>query len=231
LDRQETLIVHSDPKAPVSEAFRTLRTNIQFSSFDGEVKKIMLTSAIPGDGKSTVTANLAVAVAQTGKSCILVDCDLRRPVLHKFFGISNRRGLVNLLLGDLTLEEAIVPTHVENLSVINSGPIPPNPAELVGSVKMDKVYQDLSDRYDYVIIDCPPVMAVTDAVMISKKVDGVLLVVGAGTTPRQAVIGAKNSLDGVGARILGVVLNQVDIKGAYGSYYYYYYQPYYGSKE
>lgn len=228
MDRYNTLIVHDDPKSPVSEAFRTLRTNIQFSVSDKDIKKIVITSASPGDGKSTVATNLAIAIAQSGKKCCILDCDLRRPVQHKHFNMSNRRGLVNLLVGDVTIDEVSNSCIVPNLTVIPSGPVPPNPAELIGSHRMDDLLATLDTLYDTIIMDCPPIMAVTDAVAISTKADGVLLVIGAGITPRQMAINAKNALVGVGAHLMGVVLNQVDNKNASGYYYYY---DYYGTDE
>lgn len=231
LDRGDNLIVHNDPKSPAAEAFRTLRTNIQFTAFDTSIKRILVTSAGPADGKSTIAMNLAAAIAQTGKGCTLVDCDLRRPVLHKEFGLVNRRGLVNLLLGDASVEDACFSTGIPGLKVVTSGPIPPNPAELVGSVRMDDIMEKISSETDMVIVDCPPVMAVTDALSVATKVDGVLLVVSAGSTPRQLALGAKNALEGVGARVLGVVLNRVDFKSGYGYYNYHNYYNYYGSSD
>lgn len=215
-----SLITHLDPKSPVAEAFRTLRTNLQFSALDRELRTLLVTSAGPGEGKSTITLNLAIAITQSGKEVILVDADLRKPVIHKLFGLRNEIGLTNILVHG-PAEEALQETAVPNLKVVTSGPIPPNPAEMLASGMMDKVRDFLKERAEMVLFDCPPVVAVTDAAVLSRKVDGVLLVVQLGAVEREAARQAKALLENVDAPLLGVVINNVAESSGY--YYYYYY--------
>lgn len=215
-----SLITHLDPKSPVAEAFRTLRTNLQFSALDRELRTLLVTSAGPGEGKSTITLNLAIAITQSGKEVILVDADLRKPVIHKLFGLRNEIGLTNILVHG-PAEEALQETAVPNLKVVTSGPIPPNPAEMLASGMMDKVRDFLKERAEMVLFDCPPVVAVTDAAVLSRKVDGVLLVVQLGAVEREVARQAKALLENVDAPLLGVVINNVAESSCY--YYYYYY--------
>ena len=217
-----SLITHLDPKSPVAEAFRTLRTNLQFSALDRELRTLLVTSAGPGEGKSTITLNLAIAITQSGKEVILVDADLRKPVIHKLFGLRNEIGLTNILVHG-PAEEALQETAVPNLKVVTSGPIPPNPAEMLASGMMDKVRDFLKERAEMVLFDCPPVVAVTDAAVLSRKVDGVLLVVQLGAVEREAARQAKALLENVDAPLLGVVINNVAESSGYYYYYYYYY--------
>lgn len=210
-------------KTPESEAYRTLRTNIQFSSVDKPIRTLLVTSSGPSEGKSTTTANLAVVLAQTGQRVIVVDTDLRRPVQHKVFGIPNNTGLTTALLNgeSISLDGHLQPTEIENLQVLTSGPIPPNPSELLGSHRMTKLIEALSSQADIVIFDSPPVLAVTDAAVMGRQVDGVVLVADAGTTREQALAGATEELRKTGANVLGVALNRLDTRR--GGYYYYYY--------
>jgi capsular exopolysaccharide synthesis family protein len=217
------LITHHDPKSPVSEAFRTLRTNIQFASPDKPLHSIMITSAGPAEGKSTVLANLAIAMAQAGKKVIVVDADMRRPNQHKIFGVPQTPGLTNVLVGMASLEDVFKPTGIDGLSIVPSGPVAPNPSELVGSKMMKTVIQETCDKADVVLFDAPPVVAVTDAAVLAPQLDGVLLLISSGTVAREAALGAKALLEKVDANILGVVLNNVSSKDSYGYYYYYYY--------
>ena len=181
---QRQLISWVQTKAPETEAYRTLRTNIQFSSVDKPIRTLLVTSSGPGEGKSTTAANLAVVMAQTGQKVILVDTDLRRPVIHKTFGVPNNVGITTTLLAgqDVDLATYLQPTEIENLSVLTSGPIPPNPSELLGSHRMGHVIEQLSQAADLVIFDTPPVLVVTDASVLGRQVDGVLLVADAGGT-------------------------------------------------
>ncbi|MDN5293587.1 MAG: protein-tyrosine kinase [Eubacteriales bacterium] len=218
--KHEKLITHTNPKSPVAEAYRTLRTNIQFSSLDRPLKTIVVTSAGPGEGKSTIVANFAITLAQAGQRVILVDCDLRKPRLHKLFGIS-RNGLTNVLVGNLPIEEVLWPTAVPGLLLIPSGPLPPNPAELLGSQKMQNFIEQVSKMGDIVLFDTPPVIAVTDAALLASRVDGVLLVLRAGEVDRRMALQAKEALENARARIIGVVLNDVENSGGSGYYYYY----------
>jgi len=210
-------------KSPESEAYRTLRTNIQFSSVDNPIRSLLVTSSSPGEGKSTTTANLAAVLAQTDQRVIVVDTDLRRPVLHKVFGVPNNIGLTTSLLAgeNLSLEDYLQPTEIDTLSVLTSGPIPPNPSELLGSHRMQHLIEVLTQAADIVIFDSPPVLAVTDAVVMGRQMDGVLMVADAGSTREHALAQATAELQKTGANVLGVALNRLDTRR--GGYYYYYY--------
>lgn len=210
-----------NPKSQISEQYRTLRTNIQFSSIDGEMTTMMVTSAGPGEGKSTTISNLAVVLAQQGKHVLLVDADLRKPTVHHTFRQTNNRGLTNVLTRQLSIEEAIKGTDVERLSILPSGPVPPNPSELLGSNMMKHVIEKVSAEHDFILFDCPPLLAVTDAQIMANYCQGVILVVNSGKTEIDAAIKAKESLENVNAKLLGVVLNDKNMNG--DSYYYYYY--------
>ena len=219
-----SLITMQQSKSPVAEAFRTLRTNIQFTGVDSETKKIMITSAGPREGKSSTAANLAVSFAQAGKTVVVIDADLRNPSQHKLFGLDNRKGLSTALLQDPDeegLKFFLRETGVPGVSILTGGPIPPNPAELLGSKRMKGLLELLGSQFDIVIVDTPPVIAVTDAAIISQIVDGVILVLASGEVNRDFALRGKELLAQVGAKILGVVLNKVDIKTS--DYYYYYY--------
>jgi len=215
------LIVQEDAKSPIAEAFRTLRTNMQFAKGDGELRTIMFTSAGPGEGKSAVTANTAVALAQTGKKVIIMDCDLRKPVQHKIFGLKNK-GVTNVIVEDLSPGELLKETSTEHLRVLPSGPIPPNPSELLSSRKIQEIIAYLKDQADYLIVDAPPVIAVTDACVLASKVDGINLVVSAGMVRPEMAQKAKDLLLKAKGHILGVILNRVEIEKEHAYYYYYY---------
>ena len=213
------LIVESKPKSISAEAYRTLRTNIQYSSFDKEIKIIVVTSSDPGEGKSTTAANMAGSFAQSEKSVLLIDCDLRKPSLHRQFKISNLVGLSDVLIGKENIKDAIN-VYNENLHILTSGKLPPNPSEMLGSKAMERLLEELKVRYDIVILDSAPLNAVTDAQILSTKVDGTILVVKSEKTKRDSVQQAKALLDKVGANILGTVLNGVE--NIRNKYYYYY---------
>ncbi len=228
------LITHLDPKSPVSEAYRSLRTNIQFSRVDDKIRCVLVTSSGPKEGKSTTSANLAIAMAQSGKRVVLIDSDLRRPVVHSIFGMEKDEGLTNYLMDDIDYDTMIKPSIMENLFVIPSGVLPPNPSEMLESDKMKVLLEKLKSDFDFVIFDTPPVIAVTDAAILATVVDGAILVVKANQTNYDALVRAKSLLDAVNTRILGALLNGVEVGGMYGSYYYYYYHHYYskpGSKK
>ena len=212
-------IVDKKPKSITAEAYRTLRTNIQYSSFDKEVRVIVVTSSEAGEGKSTTAGNLAISFSQTQKKTIMIDCDLRKPSLHKKFRISNMVGLSDLLKGKESLKEA-VHKYNDYLDILTSGKIPPNPSEMLGSHSMENLIERLKDEYDMIIIDSAPLQAVTDAQILSRKADGTILVVRAEKTKRDSVIQAKELLQKVDANILGVVLNGVE--NIRKKYYYYY---------
>ncbi len=216
------LIAHLNPKSPVAEAYRTLRTSLQFSAPEESLKSIMVTSAGPGEGKSTTLANLAVTLVQAGKRLLIIDADLRRPVQHKVFGLSNHRGLTNLLVGRGDLGEAVNRDVIPGLDLLTSGPIPPNPSELLGSPMMRDVLARAQEAYDQILIDSPPAVAVTDAAIMSSLVSGVILVVRSRVAQNEMALEARNLLEKAGARILGVVLNDVTYTGDDYRYYYYY---------
>jgi capsular exopolysaccharide synthesis family protein len=214
------LITVADPRSPVSEAYRTLRTNLDFSSLDKPIKTMLLTSAGPEEGKSTVLANLAVTTAQTGRKVILVDCDLRRPTLHSIFNLKNDVGLTTMVVDDAAMESPpLQDTGVEGLQLVSSGPLPPNPSELLGSRRMEEIIAALLERADVVLFDAPPVVAVTDAAVLATKVDGVLLVINAGGTKRDYARAAKARLEKVNANLLGSVLNNVRFDVSLHRYY------------
>jgi protein-tyrosine kinase len=216
------LVTLLDPMSPPAEAFRVLRTNLQFMGLDKPLKSILITSAAPGEGKSTVASNLAVSFAQAGANVCLIDADLRRPRLHKVFGVDNWRGLTNAVMSQNGLESDLHAGVVPGLSLLTSGPIPPNPAELLGSARMGRLLEELEERFDVVIVDSPPVLVVTDAAVLAPRVSGVVLVVRAGKVARQQVVRAKEALEAVKANILGVTLDAVQAEGPEGYYYYYY---------
>jgi capsular exopolysaccharide synthesis family protein len=218
---QHQLIVHGQIKSPIAEAYRTLRTNIHFSKGDKEPKTIMFISAGPGEGKSTTAANTAVSLAQSGKRVIIVDCDLRKPVQHRIFGKKNK-GLTNILVEDFSINSMIQETGIDNVNLLTSGPIPPNPSELLSSQKMQVILDTLQTQADYVIIDAPPVIAVTDACVLASKVDGIALVIGAGMVRPEMAQKAKDLLQKAKGHILGVILNRVEIDEEHAFYYYYY---------
>ena len=212
-------IVEKKPKSISAESYRTLRTNIQYSSFDKEIRTIVVTSSEPGEGKSTVAGNLALSFAQAEKRTIIIDCDLRKPSLHKKFKVSNLYGLSDVLIGNEKIDKALV-KHSPYLHILTSGKIPPNPAEMLGSKIMNKLLNELRDVYDIIILDSAPLQAVTDAQILSTKADGTILVVRAEATKRDSVIQAKQLLEKVGSNILGIVLNAVEDRKK--KYYYYY---------
>ena len=220
------LITHFDPKSPISEAYRTLRTNIQFKKMKGRDSTILVTSSAPKEGKSTTIANLAIAMAQMGTKTVIVDTDLRRPVIHSIFSLKKDKGITNYLMGKLRFDDIIKPTIIDNLYIITSGPLPPNPSELLSSEAMDEFLEEAKANFDLVLFDSPPIIAVTDAAILSTKVDGVITVVRAHQTERNAVRRAKDLLDNVNATIFGCLLNGVNADRAYGSYYYHYYHYY-----
>ncbi len=222
---KENLITLNNPTSPVAEAYRTLRTNIQFSSIDKKVQVVAVTSTGPGEGKSTIAANLAVVTAQAGKKTLLIDCDQRKPRQHKVFGVSNEKGLSNMLADDSNFSLAVQKSGVENLLLLTSGVKPPNPSELLSSSKMKNFVSSLRGQLDFIIIDTPPLLMVTDAQLLSSYIDGYILTIASGEADRDAAAKAKELLDNVNAKILGVVLNKINLsgKGYYGYYGKYYY--------
>jgi capsular exopolysaccharide synthesis family protein len=216
---QRNLITQENKSSPIAEQYRTVRTNIEFSAVDREIKTILVTSAGPAEGKSTTAANLAVVMAQNGQSVLIVDADLRKPTAHYTFGVPNMTGLTNVLTKQGSLEELAQETKIENLSVLSCGPIPPNPAELLSSRMMGLVLERAKELFDTIILDAPPVMALADAQILASKCDGTVLVVSSGKTEREEVKKAKVQLENSKAKILGAILNNKKIDS--GSYYYY----------
>lgn len=214
------LVTLTDPTSPVSEAYRTLRTNILFASLDNPLKTLLITSTDPGEGKSTTLANLAVVMAQAGNRVIMVDCDLRRPSLHRIFGVRNSAGLTTMMVeGQAMSQPPLQDTGVPNLSIITSGPLPPNPSELLGSRRMAEVLAQLKSQADIILLDSPPIIAVADAAILASKVDGVILVVQAYKTKRDFARKAKAILEKANANLLGVVLNNVKMDVSLYRYY------------
>lgn len=221
------ILVNKDPKSPIAEAYRTLRTNIQFSSIDKKIRSLVITSSGASEGKSTTAVNVAASFTQMGKKVILLDADLRKPRLAKIFEIGNNGGLSNILYEDDSIEKHM--KDIEGIHVITSGPIPPNPSEMLASDKMKNLLSKLKDTYDYIIVDSPPVSYVTDGAVLSSICDGTLLIVAAGQTDTRAAITAKDQLDKVNANIIGVVLTKLPKKGK--GYYKYHYSNLYEYKQ
>lgn len=218
------LISLTNPKSPVTEAFRTLRTNIQFSSIDEEIRTLVITSSTPTEGKSVVTNNMAAIMAQGDKKVLLIDGDLRKPRIHEHFKLSNHQGLTNILVGDKDLKDVVNRyAPLDNLYILTSGPIPPNPAEILGSKKMKDFLNKAKEDYDIILIDTPPIGLVTDSAVLSTICDALIYVVAVGQTEVDVVKHSKDLLDTVNANIIGVVLNKVPVDGrSYYKYYNYY---------
>ncbi|MGO1544579.1 MAG: polysaccharide biosynthesis tyrosine autokinase [Gulosibacter sp.] len=221
------LIVHDDPRSPKAEAFRGIRTNLQFLNYDG-ARRFVITSPGPGEGKTTTAANLAITLADAGASVALVDGDLRRPMVATMMGLEGAVGLTDVLIGSIELEDVLQPWGVDGLTVLPAGRIPPNPSELLGSESMELVINTLSESFDYVLIDAPPLLAVADAAVLSRHATGAILIAAARQTTRQELTGAIERLDAVDSRLLGIILTKVQGRGrsgyGYGTYGYAYEQ-------
>lgn len=217
------IISLSNPKSPEAEAYRTLRTNLQFSTVDHELQTILVTSPNPAEGKTTTVCNLAVSFAQIGKKVLIIDGDLRRPRLHTYLGLSNTVGISNVLTQNLPVQEAMKESMLD-IQVLTCGPTPPNPAELLNSNRLKELLNQLKQHFDIILIDTPPVGVVTDAAILSTLVDGTLMVVASHQTESDQAVRAMKLLQTVGAKVLGTVLTKVpaDRKGYYGYQYYEY---------
>ena len=230
---EEKLISADKPRSPIAEAYRTLRTNVIYASVDKELQSILVTSPEPGEGKTTTVCNLGIVMAHNGKHVIIVDCDLRNPKIHKFFGFTNRIGISNLFSeAKLQLDDVIQATEVPGLDVVTTGGLPPNPSELLGSKKMQQFLKDLQSKADILLLDSPPTLAVTDAAVLAPSTEGVLMIAYPGRTNEKALLRALQQISQTQTKILGVVMNNVDRKGnGYGYRYYYYkdYNKYYSS--
>lgn len=225
MEEQLNMIAHMDPKSPFVEAYRMLRTNLQFSHIDRELKTIAITSATPNEGKSTVITNLAIVLAQAGNKVLVIDCDFRNPTQHKNFKRSNRKGFSNCIASHEDTHQVIQTTDVENVHLIAVGPIPPNPSELLGSKHVFATLESLKQEYDYILIDPPPIMPVTDAAVVGAKVDGMIMVVEYGAIAPSLLKEAKSRLDSPNINLLGAVLSKVEVSNnrGYGYGYYHYY--------
>ena len=211
-------VMEKAPKSIDAEAYRSLRSNIEYSSFDDEYRAIVVTSSVPGEGKSTTSGNLALSLAQSGNKVLLVDCDMRKPSIHKKFKISNMSGTAELLLRKESFED-VANCYNENLTIITAGKIPPNPSEMLSSRAMTAFIKEMKKEFKYIILDTPPLQAVTDAQVLSTKADGVLLVVRAGSTKREMVLNSVDLIKKVQGKVIGTVLNGVENKK--NNYYYY----------
>jgi tyrosine-protein kinase Etk/Wzc len=227
------LITKENPRSPISEAYRSLRTNVMFTNIDNNIKSILVSSAGPGEWKTTTVANMAITYANLGKKTLLIDTDLRRPVVHKVLNLDKEPGITNYLSGDLDNFKSIIKeTEIKNLFAVTSGIIPPNPSELLGSNKMNVLIDNLEKDWDIILFDSPPLVAVTDATMVSKAIDKIIIVVKVGHTDKKAFEHTIQSLKNVNAPIGGIVLNAITQNNSYGNYYYYYqYYNYYGEKK
>ncbi len=219
-DFKRKLIVKNDPRSPISEQYRTIRTNIQFSTVDNEIRTLMITSSGPGEGKSTTTANLATVFAQQGNRVLLVDADMRKPTVHYTFSITNTFGLTSVLTKQSNLSEAATQIDTSNLFVLPCGPIPPNPSELISSRAMDEFIESALNEFDLILFDTPPVLVVTDAQLLANKCDGTVLVTSSGFTEKENALKAKDQLTNSKAKLLGVILNNK--KQDQSQQYYYY---------
>lgn len=203
------IIVEAIPRAIISEAYKTLRTNIQYSAIDIKMKIILITSSEPGEGKSTTSSNLAFSLAEDGKKVLIVDCDLRKPVIHKYFNVSNVNGVSEVLVKKIEVNEAIE-KYNDNLYVLTSGNIPPNPTEMLGSKSMEEMLQSLREDFDHIILDSPPVNLVSDAQLLATRADGTLFVIKSGMVKRENVKKAKRQVDKVNGKFIGAVMNYID---------------------
>ena len=207
MDRKKMLIAHSNVKSRISEQYRIIRTNIQFSSIDHVIRTLVVTSPTPGVGKTTTIANLGVVMAQQDKKVLLIDADLRKPTLHYLFMKDNQIGLTSALTNNLKREEVIKPTSIKDLEILTSGPIPPNPSELLSSKKMEKLIDDLKNYYDILLFDCSPILHISDAQILANLCDGSIMVIKSGETKKEDAVIATNSLSNCKAKLIGAVLN------------------------
>ena len=221
------LLINTDSRSSLAEAYRQLRTSILLSTAGHAPKSLLITSSLPSEGKTTTATNTAISLAQTGAKVLLIDADMRRPRLHSVFNIENGVGLSTLLSSETSEAEALNAVKLEpgtKLNLLTSGPIPPNPAELIGSEQMADLLKIFQNNFTHVVVDSPPIASFTDGVLIASMVDGVILVVNAGKSSRQVVRRSRQILTDIGARIFGVVLNNVNLRTQDN---YYYYQSYY----
>nr|WP_311774024.1 CpsD/CapB family tyrosine-protein kinase [Metabacillus sp. KUDC1714] len=201
-------VSYTNPSSQIAEQFRTIRTNIQFSSIDQKHKTLIITSPSSGEGKTTSAINLAISISQQGERVLLIDANLRRPTLHTSFNLKDSYGLTDVLMGRIPLEEATFQTQIGRLEVLTSGIIPPNPTELIGSKAMSFFIKDIKEEFDVIIFDCPPVLETTDTKLLAGQCDGVVLVLNSGKSDREKAAEANRLLHLVRAKVLGVILNE-----------------------
>ena len=218
----KSIISYNDPKSVISEQYRSIRTNIEYSNVDQNTKTILVTSSDKNEGKTTTVSNLAVSFANLNKKVLIIDCDLRNPSIHKMFRLNNIYGLTDILAKDRAVDKCIQETELKNLYVLTAGAIPPNPAEILSSEKMKNLIEDLKNIYDYIFIDTPPIGLVTDAGALSSFIDGVVLVVKSESVEKKYLEETKKKLDAVDARILGAILNSYKSEQKDYNYYSYY---------
>ncbi|OFL49106.1 capsular biosynthesis protein [Nosocomiicoccus sp. HMSC067E10] len=216
------LETYENPKSVLSEKFRGIRTNITFSTPDGNVNAIVIIAERPDVGKSSISANTAITYAQSGMKTLIIDGDMRKPTQHYLFQEANARGLSTAIVEGEPIEHYVIPTRVNNLSLLTAGPIPPNPSELIASERFKEIFEELKTQYDMIIIDTPPILTVTDAQLFAKLTNNAVLVIDASQNNRNEVMRGKELVEKSGARILGVILNKATIDQSTSSYYYYY---------
>lgn len=234
MNNKTDLIININPKSMFSESIKSIRTNLQFSAIDKELKTILLTSPEAGNGKSFVSANLAVAYAQDGKKVLIIDCDLRRGRQHEIFNVMNQTngGYSNLILNykdEIKMSRYVVKTEVKNIDLIPTGPTPPNPIELLASKNNEEVIKELRKHYDIIILDCAPILGISDTQVMLKHADANVVVVSSGETPIELLERAKKVFETANSKIDGVIINKASVKGS--SYYSYYANDYYSSKK
>lgn len=213
------LIAHKEPKSTIAEQFRNIRTNIQFAAVGNEMRSIMITSPDPEEGKTTIISNLAVVLGQQGKKVLVMGADLRKPTLQNVFRVHNTKGLTNVLSGQSSFADCVQETVVDNVYVISAGPIPPNPAELLATERMDEVLLEAYELFDIVLVDTPPVLVITDAQILANKCDGVILVIRSEQTEKERALKSKQALEQASGKLLGVILNDKKTdKEMYGYY-------------
>lgn len=214
------LIAQTEPKSPISEQYRAIRTSINYSSVDNKIKSMVITSTNPSEGKSTTIANLAIVFAQQGKKVLIIDTDLRKPTVHYTFKLSNLNGIVQVLTKQIRFEDAVQETEIDHLFVLTSGSIPPNPAELLSSFAMQRFVENIKEDFDMIFFDAPPVLAVADAQILANLCDASSLVIASGQTEVDGALKAKEILQQSSSKFLGVILNGKEMKS--DEYYYYY---------
>jgi len=217
------IVTQHDPKSPISEAYRTLRTNFQFATMRQKPHTVMITSATPGEGKTTTAVNLAVTMADRGIRVLLIDTDLRRPNVHRVLKMERGAGLADVLRDQAALDTVVRPTRIENLSMVSSGRVPPNPSELIASERMGRLMKGLGEEFDFVVCDAPSVLVVTDPILLATHTDATVLVVAVNWARRETILRAKKHLETANANVAGVVLNGLEATRRHYYYYYYYY--------